>query len=126
MTIAEKLQTISENEQKVYDAGFNAGQAGGIEIEITSTITNAKQLRDIIFNNLDETHAYCAVLKKPKNGELVDNQVIFCYTMRTTQGENGYRWRNSTYAVIQMSDLYDVGVTIGDIYKVIDLGVVIW
>lgn len=29
MSFAEKLQTIAENEQKVYDAGFTAGQAAG-------------------------------------------------------------------------------------------------
>ena len=29
MTIAEKLTTIAENEQKVYDAGYSAGQADG-------------------------------------------------------------------------------------------------
>ncbi len=29
MSIAEKLQTVAENQQKVYDAGFTAGQAAG-------------------------------------------------------------------------------------------------
>ena len=29
MSIAEKLTTIAENQQKVYDAGFTAGQAQG-------------------------------------------------------------------------------------------------
>lgn len=29
MSIAEKLQTVAENQQKVYDAGFTAGQATG-------------------------------------------------------------------------------------------------
>ena len=29
MSIAEKLTTIAENEQKVYDAGFEAGKSQG-------------------------------------------------------------------------------------------------
>ena len=29
MSIAEKLQTVADNQQKVYDAGFAAGQAAG-------------------------------------------------------------------------------------------------
>lgn len=31
MTIAEKLTLIAENQQKIYDAGYNRGYAKGIE-----------------------------------------------------------------------------------------------
>lgn len=63
MSIAEKLQTIAENEQKVYDAGYNKGKAeGGGNAEIwdsylkNGTITNCDYIfagigwNDAIFN----------------------------------------------------------------------------
>jgi hypothetical protein len=123
MSIAEKLQTIAENELKVYNKGVLDGSVKGrIEIEITSNITNSLQLRNTIFNNLDTTHAYCAILTKAKNGAIVNNQVVFLYTLRVSGGEYALRFRDGKYVAIKFTDEYDTGVTIGDIYTVFDLG----
>lgn len=53
MTIAEKLATIAENQQKIYDAGYNKGLSGGGGIEgTTGVILNitdiaANQFKDL-------------------------------------------------------------------------------
>ena len=54
MSVAEKLQTIAENEQRVYDAGFNAGKAeGGGKKFTTGTVTfTTEQTRQTITHNL--------------------------------------------------------------------------
>jgi hypothetical protein len=123
MSISEKLQTIAENELKVYNKGVADGSVKGrTEIEITSNITNSLQLRNIIFNNLDTTHAYFAILTKAQNGAIVNNQVVFLYTLRASGGEHALRFRDGRYGSIQFTDEYDANVTIGDIYTVFDLG----
>lgn len=44
MSIAEKLIAIAENEQKVYDAGFAAGQAAGGGEDLFLSVTNINSL----------------------------------------------------------------------------------
>lgn len=43
MSIAEKLTTIAENEQKVYDAGFNTGKAVGYSDGLGAGLTQGMQ-----------------------------------------------------------------------------------
>ena len=58
MSIAEKLTTIAENQQKVYDAGYAAGQAeggGGIDLSIPATTYRLENLntigaKEVVFN----------------------------------------------------------------------------
>lgn len=59
MSIAEKLTTIAENQQKVYDAGYAAGQAegggGGVDFAIPAVLYRCINLnlfgaKDVVFN----------------------------------------------------------------------------
>ena len=57
MSIAEKLTTIAENQQKVYDAGFVAGQAegGGVDVSVPAVIYRCEDLnlfgaKEVTFN----------------------------------------------------------------------------
>ena len=56
MTIAEKLTTIAENQQKVYDAGYAAGQAdGSVDLSVPVTMYRCANLnlfgaKEVVFN----------------------------------------------------------------------------
>ena len=54
MSIAEKLLTIAENEQRVYDAGFKAGQSQGGDTEVAYK-EGEKAMWDVITNNQQRT-----------------------------------------------------------------------
>ena len=128
MSISDKLTQIAENQQKVFEAGKNAG--GGVavtEIEITSNITNGSEMFNTLFEKVDTTHSYCAVLTKLKNNTLVNNQLIFGFNMTTPRIQNrGVRLRDGVYGDVPFSSNYDIGVTIGDIYTIYDLGEKVW
>ena len=120
MNIEQKLTTIAENQIKVYEKGLKDGSANfvGIEIEITSTVSNVFQLSNILFKNINtQSHTACAVLKSKT---IVNNQVVFLY--KSPYGQYGARYRDGVYNGVSVSDLYDANVTIGDIYEIFDFG----
>lgn len=122
MSIAEKLVTIAENEQKVYDKGFADGKAkAAVEIEMTSAVTNAQELTNILFENIPTSHNRAAALTKPKSDVLVNNQYIILYTSPLYEG-TGLRLRDGVFANVATYSNYDASVTIGDIYTVYDFG----
>lgn len=92
----------------------------GIEIEITSTISNASELKNILFKNISN-HWCSAVLSKPKNNTLVNNQVVYLSSNKKEFGV-GWRFRDGNYANIYLTTSYNASVTIGDIYTIYDLG----
>lgn len=125
-------QGLVEGENKGFANGYNSGyevgyQEGYIkgkgeivtEIEITSTVSNAKELRDILFGNI-VNRWHCAILSKPKN-TLVNNQIIFL-SENAKDFSVGWRFRDGRYGQIELTYPYDASVTIGDIYTVYDLG----
>lgn len=123
MTLAEKIIRAKNDYDEVYKKGVADGSIQkGTEVEITSDITNALQLRNTLFNNVDTTHAYCAILTKATNGEFVNNQVISIFIVPVPNGDHALRFRDEKYSNIRLTPDYDASVTIGDIYKVFDLG----
>ena len=123
MNIEQKLTTIAENQIKVYEKGLKDGSANfvGIEIEITSTISNVFELSEILFKNINtQSHTACAVLKNAKNKTIINNQVVFLY--KSSYGQYGARYRDGVYSNVSISPSYDASVTIGDIYEIFDLG----
>lgn len=121
MNIADKLLLIAENEQKLYDKGFADGKTnGGIEIEMTSTVSNAAQLKNILFADIPTNNICAACLTKPKNDMLVNNQIYFLY--QTEPVQQGARVRDGVFADIPLQSSYDASITIGDIYTVYDFG----
>ena len=58
MSIAEKLTTIAENQKRVYDAGFTAGQAEGGSVQ-----DNARYASSIRFHNTAFPEGYEMLLK---------------------------------------------------------------
>ncbi len=122
MNIAEKLTTIAENQIKVYEKGFKDGSANSVEIEMTSTVSNAFELSGILFKNINpQSHSACAVLKKPKNETIVNNQVVFVY--KSFDNLFCERYRDGVYSCFEITPLYDASVEIGDVYEIIDFGV---
>lgn len=122
----QKFAEVEANTQKVYDAGYNKGKGEVVtEIEITSTISNAYELKNILFENLNN-HYYCAFLSKPKNNTLINNQVVFLSSNIKDDFSVGWRFRDGVYGEIQLAYVYDASVTIGDIYTVYDLGEAQW
>ena len=112
----------NEGYESGYDIGFADGKSQSVtEIEITSTITNVVQLAGIVFENINtQTNYACAVLKKSKNVNIVENQVIIL--CQSPHGGVGFRYRNGNYSYILISKEYDANTSIGDIYEVVDLG----
>jgi hypothetical protein len=116
------LDEMALSINEVYDIGYDDGKSQSVtEIEITSTITNVVQLAGIVFENINtQTNYACAVLKKPKNVNIIDNQVIIL--CQSPHGGVGFRYRNGNYSYILISKEYDANTSIGDIYEVVDLG----
>lgn len=65
MSIADKLTTIAENVQKVYDSGYNAGKAAGGGVETDSPLYYAASLSDA-YNGVEFPENYHAVIKLQK------------------------------------------------------------
>jgi hypothetical protein len=95
----------------------------GVEIEITSDITNVYALRQTLFNGIQSAHSAVAVLTKAKNNEVINNQVIALFAFIGILS-NGYgvRIRDGKYTSVDTTISYDAWVTIGDVYTVYDLG----
>lgn len=89
------------------------------EVKITSNVTNAKALFDIIFKDADLAHNLVAYLTHPQETDYIYNQITF---LSNTDGvKRGVRYRDGVYSIIEIAANYDVAVTIGDTYTVVDL-----
>jgi len=122
MSIVEKLQTIAENEQKVFNKGYEQGKSEGIQpqdFEITSEISNAKQLYDIVFANIPKNHIATAYLVKDKSEYIYDQIPLFVFGVGSGLA---VRNRDDVLNSFTISTAYNAAVTIGDIYRVFDLG----
>lgn len=117
MSIEDKILQLKTDFDGVYEAGkYSVGE----EIEIVSTITTVKQLRDMLFLNIPSNHSAIAYLSKPKNNGFSNNQVVLIASW--IGYERAYRFKDETYEVVGTTANYDANVTIGDVYKVFDLG----
>ena len=121
--LKEEALKLRQNLDAIYEAGKAAGGNGGTEIEITSTITNTQQLLNTLFVNIPTEHSCIAYVSSYRAPSYINNQVVFIYRICGVIG--AVRFRNGAYgafSAISLSD-YDASVTIGDVYTVIDLGV---
>ena len=94
------------------------------EVEITSAISNMQELADIVFENSNiKNNLVCAVLKKPKNNTIINNQVVYLYASKIVNGACAIRYRDGIFSqILNFNTNYDASVTIGDIYEVFNLG----
>lgn len=103
---------------KGFGAAVDAIQAGGsgVDIVITSTITNAEEFAEAITNSWERTQLTFAC-KTYKNGAPANNQAI-CGSVVNRLG-NGVRYRDGAYAPYgSLNSEYDLVATIGDIYTI--------
>ena len=112
------IDTYAELISQIASGGSNVGYKTS-EVKITSSITNANALFDIIFENIDLNHNCVAYLSYPQETNYIYNQVTF---LSNTDGvRRGVRYRDGVYSNIELTAAYDASVTIGDIYTVVDL-----
>lgn len=120
---SENNKLIAENQQKVFEAGKAQG-SGGEEIEITTMVSNVVELSSILFANIPDNHLAFAFLIKPiVFNEYLNNQII--NITKGFKGDYALRARNNVTASIKVDTAYDAAVTKGDVYMVLDLGVLL-
>ena len=129
MSVADKLTTIAENQQKVYDAGYAKGkQEGGNTgyelITMTSSVSNAYNAMNLFasLRNADEKHIIFSLMQNDVQA-FPNNQCIafeIHYMDNTTNGEPFLwsRYRDSIAQSFRTISLdYDLIVNVGDVYK---------
>lgn len=109
-TYAEKIVEI---------AGGGNSSASSQEFEITSSVSNAKQLYDIVFANIPQNHIAAAFIVKDKAEYIYDQIPLLVFGIG-----NGIAVRNREGVLnsFTVAENYNAAVTIGDIYRVFDLG----
>ena len=122
--IENKGQDLSGVPFTEYADKINAIQSGGLikEVEVTSSVTNVNELATALFGNDWRKNLLYARLKKPKNTNLINNQVIAISAFDAVG--TGIRFRDGAFNSVQINMSYDASITIGDIYEVYDFGVV--
>ena len=109
-TYAEKIIEI---------AGGGNSSVSSQEFEITSSVSNAKQLYDIVFTNIPKNHIAVAYLAKDKS-EYIYNQIpLLVFGIG-----NGIAVRNrdGLFNSFIVAENYDAAVDSSDRYRVFDLG----
>lgn len=128
MATADLITQLKQDFDDVYAAGKTAGGSGGgnvgyktTEVKITSNVTNAFQLLNMILPERQDNHLYICSISKPKNEGYVNNQVLYFVICDKDYFKCGLRYRDGAYGHIYMQSSYIAAVTIGDIYTVVDL-----
>ena len=95
MSIAEKLAVIAENEQKVYDAGYAAGQAEG-GVDVFQYATNL----DYLFNSATFPDGYELTINAPNFMENANRLVRFATGVKkvTLKGNTANNTASLQYA----------------------------
>lgn len=103
---------------------FQTGGGNGVDVVMTSTITDVTELRAAIAAGSGVTQFVFAV-KSYKNGAPIQNQICCGGSVGAmAEGSAGVRYRDGKYAVIPgWGFMYDAAVTIGDIYTVWEISV---
>lgn len=97
------------------------GGENGVDITITSTVTNAQEFTDILKTGIGATQCVYAI-KTYKNGSPVQNQI--CSGAIYNNIGATIRYRDSKYSTVNgISSAYDAAVTIGDIYTVYEVSI---
>lgn len=127
--IANAIRTKGgTEEQLIFPGGFasaiqaiTTGGGAGVDIVITSTITNPTEFANVISNSTGLAQ-YVFAVKAYKNGVMVNNQAL-CGAVINNVG-CGIRYRDGAYnPIYAWSDSYDFFMTIGDIYTIWEIGV---
>ena len=95
MSIAEKLTTIAENQQKVYDAGYAAGQAEG-----GSNVLQCATNLDYLFNSATFPDGYELTINAPNFMENANRLVRFATGVKkvTLKGNTANNTASLQYA----------------------------
>lgn len=111
-------QVMGINTINITEGGGNSS-ASSQEFEMTSSVSNAKQLYDIVFANIPQNHIATAFIVKEKNEYLYNQIPLLIFGIG-----NGFAVRNRDGVLnsFTVAANYDAFVTIGDIYRVFDLG----
>lgn len=129
-TVADAIRTKGGTDaQLVFPSGFvsavqaiETGGGNGVDVVMTSTITNAEELRAAIAAGSGVTQ-FAFVVKSYKNGAPIQNQ-IGCGVYAGVNAGAGVRYRDSKYTTMGgWNSQYDAAVTIGDIYTVWEVSV---
>lgn len=115
--------------QLAFPAGFvsavqaiETGGGNGVDVVMTSTITNAEELQAALAAGSGVTQFVFAI-KSYKNGAPIQNQ-IGCGAYAGKNAGAGVRYRDSRYTTMSgWSYQYDAAVTIGDIYTVWEVSI---
>lgn len=128
--VADAIRTKGGTDaQLVFSSGFvsavqaiETGGGNGVDVVMTSTITNAEELRAAIAAGSGVTQFAFAV-KSYKNGAPIQNQIV-CGACVGVNANAGVRYRDSKYTTMNgWNAQYDAAVTIGDIYTVWEVSV---
>lgn len=129
-TVADAIRTKGGTDaQLVFPSGFvsavqaiETGGGNGVDVVMTSTITNAEELQAAIAAGSGVTQFAFAV-KSYKNGAPIQNQIC-CGAYVGVNAGAGVRYRDSKYVTMNgWNAQYDAAVTIGDIYTVWEVSV---
>ena len=130
--VADAIRTKGGTDaQLAFPAGFvSAVQAidtsggNGVDVVMTSTITNAVEFRAAIVAGSGVTQ-FAFAIKSYKNGAPIQNQICCGASVSAAALRSvGIRYRNGEYVGIPgWGSEYDAAVTIGDIYRVWEISV---
>lgn len=99
-----------------------AGGGDGIDVVMTSTITNAEELSAALTAGSGATQ-FAFAIKSYKNGAPIQNQIC-CGAYAGANAGAGVRYRDRKYVTMNgWNSQYDAAVTIGDIYTVWEISV---
>lgn len=134
IAVADAIRTKNGTDaQLVFPSGFvsavqaiETGGGNGVDVVMTSTITNAGELQAALAAGSGVTQ-FTFAIKSYKNGAPIQNQICCGAYVGVNAGENagvGVRYRDNKYAVMNgWGAQYDAAVTIGDIYTVWEVSV---
>lgn len=128
--VADAIRTKGGTDaQLAFPSGFvsavqaiETGGGAGVDVVMTSTITNAEELSAALTAGSGAT-TFAFAIKSYKNGAPIQNQICCGAYIRANAG-TGVRYRDSKYVPMGgWNHQYDAAVTIGDIYTVWEVSV---
>lgn len=126
--IATKLTTIAENQQEVYDAGFEQGKHQAYEmITITASKSNARDVADLFFTMLNDGEKYVIFSLMQNDASIMPNNQCISFEIHHLDNKDStvyiqpYSWTRYRDSMLQSqrstSYEYDLVVTAGDVFK---------
>lgn len=128
--VADAIRTKGGTDaQLAFPSGFvsavqaiETGGGAGVDVVMTSTITNAEELSAALTAGSGATN-FAFAIKSYKNGAPIQNQICCGAYIKVNAGA-GVRYRDSRYVPMGgWNYQYDAAVTIGDIYTVWEISV---